>query len=158
MNMINDDLYEALAHNFLIIACISAGLGLVACQQEGPAEKAGQKIDKAVSKVEQKLDQAAEKGSDKMDSAKQSAKDKADIAEEYIDDVMITLKVKSALAGDLILKDSHVEVATVNGVVTLSGTVDSEQSLGRAMELADAQEHVKSVTTQLLVKATPRSK
>jgi hyperosmotically inducible protein len=94
-----------------------------------------------------------------MDNAKHAAQKKADVAEEYIDDVMITLKVKSALAGDLILRDSHIETATTNGVVILTGTVDSEQSLGRAMELASAQEHVKSVVTRLLVKAsTPGSK
>jgi hyperosmotically inducible protein len=147
MNTTNNYLYKILAHNFLIITCISAGLGLAGCQQEGPAEKAGQKIDKA-----------AEKASDKMDSAKQSAKDKAEVAGEYIDDVALTLKVKGALAGDLMLKDSHIEVTTVNGVVTLTGMVDSEQSLGRAMELADAQKHVKSVVTNLVVNATPGSK
>jgi len=157
MNKTNDYQYKLLSKNLLIIACISVGLALPGCQQEGPAEKVGQKIDKAAAKVEQKVGRAAEKVGDKMDEAKQSAKDKAEIAEEYIDDVMLTLKVKGALAGDLILKDSHIEVTTANGVVTLSGTVDSEQSLGRALELADAQQHVKSVVSQLVVKTLPRS-
>ncbi len=158
MNSITTDAqYKRLVDNFLIIACLSAGLGLAACQQEGPAEKAGQKIDKAVSKIGDDMNNTAEKAGDKMDSAKHAVQKKADVAEEFIDDAMMTLKVKSALAGDQILSDSHIETKTVNGVVTLSGTVDSEQSLGRAMELANSQAHVKSVISEMQVKPTPKA-
>lgn len=154
-SIITDFKNRRLADNFLIIACLSAGLGLAGCQQEGSAEKTGQKIDDTVKKVGEYMENTSEKAGDKMDSAKHAAQKKADIAEEYIDDAMITLKVKNALAGDQILGASHIETKTVNGVVTLSGSVDSEQSLGRAMELANGQEHVKSVVTKMLVKTTP---
>lgn len=154
MNRISDIQRKRLTDNFLIIASISAGFGLAACQPEGSAEKAGQKIDKAAHKIGEDMENTAGKATNTMDNAKQAVKDKADVAEEYIDDAMITLKVKNALAGDQILSASHIETTTINGVVTLSGTVDSEQSLGRAMELANGQEHVKSVITQLLVKPT----
>jgi len=36
-------------------------------------------------------------------------------------------------------------------VVKLSGKVDSEPSIGRAMEVASSQKHVKSVETDLIV-------
>lgn len=157
MQTINKFQPKTVADNFLVMASLSAVFGLAACQQEGPAEKAGQKIDKAVTHAEQKIDRASQTAGDKMDDAKQSVKDKAEIAEEYIDDAMITLKVKAALSNDTILKGSHIDVTTANGVVTLSGTVDSEQSLGRAMEDADSQEHVKSVQSKLAVNAIPRS-
>ncbi|MDD1617805.1 MAG: hyperosmotically inducible periplasmic protein, partial [Methylococcaceae bacterium NSP1-2] len=63
-----------------------------------------------------------------------------------------TMKVKTAILNDPILNASHIEVTTVNGVVKLSGTVDSEQSIGRAMEVANSQKNVKSVQNALVVK------
>ena len=36
-------------------------LGLIACEQEGPAERAGEKIDSAVKKAGEKIEQAGEK-------------------------------------------------------------------------------------------------
>jgi hyperosmotically inducible protein len=159
MNTTNSYLYKIAAHNFLILACASClGFGLAGCQPEGSAEKTGKKIDKVVGQVKQKIGDTTEKAGDELTEAKQSAKNKADIAEEYIDDAMITLKVKAALGNDAILKASHIEVVTANGVVTLSGTVDSEPSLGRAMEVAGSQAHVKSVQTQLIVDANAGSK
>lgn len=41
--------------SLLIAACASMLLGLTACHQEGPAEKAGQSVDKAGQKVEDTL-------------------------------------------------------------------------------------------------------
>ncbi|MDO9104845.1 MAG: BON domain-containing protein [Methylovulum sp.] len=139
--------HNTLTDHWLIIALLSVGLGLAGCQQEGPAEKAGQKIDKAAEKVGAKID-----------DAKTSVNDQAEIAEDYIDDAMITLNVKTAIANDSILKVFHIDVTTVEGVVTLSGAVDSESSLGRAMEVANSQKHVKSVQTKLSIDAQPQGK
>ena len=182
----------------LIIAGLSAVIGLAGCQDEGTAEKAGKKIDRAAEKAELQVDQATEKAGEKIEAAKQSVTEKFDDsaksaketlekaeqtinhqtdqakqkmgqetenakesmsesagkAEEYISDSVITAKVKAIILGDSILQASHIDVTTVNGVVTLTGTVDSEQSLGRAMELAGSQKNVKSVETKLVV-ATP---
>jgi len=49
-------------------------------------------------------------------------------------------------------------VTTDKGVVKLSGTVDSEPSIGRAMEVAGSQKNVKSVQTDLTVNASIPSK
>jgi len=117
------------ANKVPVIACLSIVLGLLGCQQEGTAEKAGQKIE----------------------GTKESLIDKAQSTGEYIDDSVITTKVKAAILNDPILNMSHIEVTTVNGVVKLSGTVDSEPVIGRAMELASSQKNVKSVQTDLLV-------
>jgi hyperosmotically inducible protein len=141
------------ADRILVITCLSAVLGLAGCQQEGTAEKAGQKIDRVAENAEQKIEQATEKAEVKIDAAKESVIDKTQTAGEYIDDSVITMKVKTAILNDPILNASHIEVTTVNGVVKLSGTVDSEQSIGRAMEVANSQKNVKSVQNALIVKA-----
>jgi hyperosmotically inducible protein len=194
-----------LADRVLVIACLSAVLGLAGCQQEGTAEKAGQKIDraaenatqkierateKAETKIEaakesldkkadkageyidkstdaskgalekagEKLDQATEKAETKIEGAKESVIDKAETAGAYIDDSVITTKVKTAILNDPLLNSSHIDVTTDKGIVKLSGTVDSEQSIGRATEVAKSQENVKSVQTDLTVKPSTPSK
>jgi hyperosmotically inducible protein len=145
MKTINKFKHNISPNRVLVITCLSTILGLAGCQQEGTAEKAGKK-----------LDQATEKAGEKIEGAKESVIDKTQTAGEYIDDSVITMKVKTAILNDPILNASHIEVTTVNGVVKLSGTVDSEQSIGRAMEVANSQKNVKSVQNALVVKeSTP---
>jgi cell division protein ZapA (FtsZ GTPase activity inhibitor) len=51
---------------------------LSGCQkQEGPAEKAGQKIDKAVEKAGEKIDQTTEKLGEKVEKAGENIQDAA---------------------------------------------------------------------------------
>lgn len=187
-----------LADRVLVITCLSAVLGLAGCQQEGTAEKTGQKIDRAAENAEQKigqatekaeakieaakesldkkadeageyinestdaskgalekagkeLDQATEKAAEQIEGAKESVIDKAETAGKYIDDSIITTKVKTAILNDPFLYSSHIEVTTDKGVVKLSGTVDSEKSIARAMEVAGSQENVQSVQSDLTV-------
>ena len=146
-----------LADRVLVIACLSAVLGLAGCQPEGSAEKAGKKIDRAAESAEQKIDKATETAEKKIEAAKESVTEKTETAGEYIDDSVITTKVKTAILNDPLLNASHIEVTTDKGVVKLSGTVDSEQSIGRAMEVANSQKNVKSVLTDLVVKASTPS-
>lgn len=51
-------------------------------------------------------------------------------------DMGITATVKTKFAADDVVKASQIEVATRNGVVTLTGNVDSENAKNRAIELA----------------------
>ncbi len=46
---------------FFIVFLLAFVLGLAGCQQEGPGEKAGKKIDKAAEKAGDKIDKAVEK-------------------------------------------------------------------------------------------------
>jgi hyperosmotically inducible protein len=56
---------------------------LYGCQKpEGPAEKAGQKIDKAVEKAGEKIDQTTEKVGEKVERAGEDIKDAAKNAEK----------------------------------------------------------------------------
>jgi hyperosmotically inducible periplasmic protein len=45
-----------------------------------------------------------------------------------MDDAAITAKIKAEILSDPLLKISQINVTTVNGVVKLSGLVDSQQS------------------------------
>lgn len=71
---------------------------------------------------------------------------------EYVDNTVITTKVKAALAKDSLGTLVDVEVATFRDVVQLSGFVDSEDDKMRAQELASAVEGVASVDNSLIVK------
>jgi hyperosmotically inducible protein len=124
---------------FFIVFLMSFVLGMAGCQQEGTAEKAGQKVD-----------QTAEKAGKEMEGAKEAAVEKAAKVEEYLDDSAITAKIKAEILSDPLLKVSQINVTTTNGVVSLSGTVDSQQSIDRALRIARSVKDVKSVENGLV--------
>ena len=62
---------------------------------------------------------------------------------EYIDDSVITTKVKSLLAADDFLKSFQISVETYKGTVQLSGFADSQKADDRAGGIA---RNVKRVT------------
>ncbi|WP_255990088.1 BON domain-containing protein [Chitinolyticbacter albus] len=72
----------------------------------------------------------------------------------YIDDATITTKVKAALAADKQASALDVKVTTENGVVLLSGSVDTPDAGVRAIEIAAGVEGVKDVKSNLTVKAS----
>jgi len=71
---------------------------------------------------------------------------------EYIDDSVITTKVKSLLASDDFLKSFEISVETYKGIVQLSGFVDSQKAIDKAGEIARSVQGVKSVKNSLNVK------
>ena len=71
---------------------------------------------------------------------------------EYIDDSVITTKVKSLLAADDFLKSFQISVETFKGTVQLSGFVGSQQAVDKAGEIARSVKGVKSVKNDLIVK------
>ena len=71
---------------------------------------------------------------------------------EYVDDSVITTKVKSLLANDDFLKSFQISVETYKGTVQLSGFVDSQKAIDKAGELARSVKGVKSVKNNLIVK------
>ncbi|WP_442497767.1 BON domain-containing protein [Methylobacter sp. sgz302048] len=78
-------------------------------------------------------------------------------AGEYVDDAMITSKVKAAIVGDSRLSAFDVNVETHQGVVQLNGFVDSQEAINAAAEVAQRVEGVKSVDNNLQLK-NPLSK
>jgi osmotically-inducible protein OsmY len=71
---------------------------------------------------------------------------------EYVDDSVITTKVKSLLANDDFFKSFQISVETYQGVVQLSGFVDSQQAVDKAGEIVRSVQGVKSVKNNLMVK------
>lgn len=71
---------------------------------------------------------------------------------EYIDDTLITGKVKAALAADPDVKATEINVETFKGNVQLSGFVNSSENVQKAVELARKVQGVKSVKNDMRVK------
>lgn len=68
---------------------------------------------------------------------------------EYVDDAVITTKVKSAILGEPALKSLEINVETFKGVVQLSGFVNSESDWRKAVEIARGVKGVKSVKNDM---------
>ena len=71
---------------------------------------------------------------------------------EYVDDTVITTKVKAGIFDEPTLKTLQIQVKTFKGNVQLSGFVDSAQSVVKAEEIARSVEGVKEVKNDLIVK------
>jgi osmotically-inducible protein OsmY len=71
---------------------------------------------------------------------------------EYVDDSVITTKVKALLAADDFLKSFQISVETYKGIVQLSGFVNSRQSIDKAGQIARSVKGVTSVKNDLIVK------
>ena len=71
---------------------------------------------------------------------------------EYVDDSVITTKVKAAIFNEPGLKVSEVQVETFKGVVQLSGFVSSRDDIKGAVRVARAVNGVKSVTNDMQLK------
>lgn len=68
-----------------------------------------------------------------------------------IDDATITTRVKAELTGDDVVRARDIDVDTLDGVVTLSGRVRSEEESERAEELAAGVQGVEDVDNRLEV-------
>jgi len=71
---------------------------------------------------------------------------------EYIDDSVITTKVKTLLATDDFLKSFQIGVETYKGSVQLSGFVATQKTADKAEEIARGVNGVESVKNDLIVK------
>lgn len=74
-----------------------------------------------------------------------------------IDDTVITTKVKSALLKDTGLESLDIKVETRKGVVQLSGFVDSQNQMDRAMTVAQGIDGVSNVDNKIRIKARDTS-
>lgn len=74
---------------------------------------------------------------------------KADSMKGYAGDAATTSEVKAKLLADDIVPSRKVKVETTDGVVTLTGTVESKAQVERAESIAKAIDGVKSVENDL---------
>ncbi|MHB9100077.1 MAG: BON domain-containing protein [Sulfuricella sp.] len=71
---------------------------------------------------------------------------------EYIDDSVITTKVKAAIFNEPSLKSAEINVETFKGVVQLSGFVKSSADQSKAVEIARSVKGVTSVKNDMRLK------
>lgn len=71
---------------------------------------------------------------------------------EYIDDSVITMKVKAEIFNDPTLSSAEINVETFKGVVQLSGFVTSQQAANRAVEVARQVSGVTAVKNDMQIK------
>jgi osmotically-inducible protein OsmY len=71
---------------------------------------------------------------------------------QYVDDSVITTKVKAAIFEESSLKTLQINVKSNKGVVQLNGSVDSLESVSKAGEIAQRVENVIAVENNLIVK------
>jgi hyperosmotically inducible protein len=77
---------------------------------------------------------------------------KQQTAGEYIDDTVVTTRVKAAIFDDAELRVNEIKVETFDGVVQLSGFVSSQANINRAGQLVRGINGVKSVKNDMIVK------
>ena len=71
---------------------------------------------------------------------------------EYIDDSVVTTKVKASIFNEPTLKSMEINVETFKGVVQLSGFVAKPADIGKAGSIARDVQGVKSVKNDIRVK------
>jgi len=130
-------------HNHIWIAIAAIGIGAASGCNKSTSDSMGKRADQSMDRAEQKMDQAAS-------DVKQQAQKAGDTAK----DATITTKIKTAMIAEPGLKALQINVDTVDGTVTLSGAVDSQQNRDRAQQIAQAVDGVRTVENRLTVKST----
>lgn len=69
-----------------------------------------------------------------------------------VDDGIVTAKVKSALLADPDVKSFDIAVVTRKGVVQLSGFVDNQAQINRAIDIARGVEGAQSINNEMSIK------
>lgn len=90
--------------------------------------------------------------SDKLHVRDGKSASNTDSVKGYAGDTSTTSEIKAKLLADDIVPSRKVKVETTDGVVQLSGTVDSQAQIERAESIAKAVDGVKSVKNDLKAK------
>lgn len=133
-----DNSFKAIFASMMIVS------GLAACDKPMTAESAGKKIDQATESVSTSVSNTADK-------ADQAITKQGKVAGQAMDDTEITALVKTAFINEPGLKSMKITVDTTKGVVTLSGSVDSQAKKQKAEKLADQVNGVNSVSNKLTI-------
>jgi hyperosmotically inducible protein len=105
------------------------------------AEKTKEGVVKGLGKAEEGVSKGAEK------TAEATAK-----AADKTTDATVTTRVKASFTGEQLLKDTAIDVDTNDHIVTLRGTVNTNEARMRAGELASRVDGVAKVVNDLVVR------
>lgn len=73
---------------------------------------------------------------------------------QYVDDTVLTTKVKTAIFNEPTLKSMEINVETYRGTVQLSGFVNSQADINKAVEVARGVQGVAAVKNDMRVKGS----
>lgn len=102
------------------------------------------------------MDQTASSAGETVQGTQRSLGEQTEKSGKYINDAATFNHIKDDLLNDPLLDLSDINVTTTAGMFTLSGTVNSQQAMDRAVEIARRHPYVKSVKNKLLIKAPSR--
>jgi hyperosmotically inducible protein len=86
------------------------------------------------------------------DASPSGASAKDETAVQYMDDAIITARIKAMLFTDTGLKSSNISVRTTQGIVRMTGTVETRVEKKRAMSIAQNTQGVKSIKDDIVVR------
>ena len=154
----------------MLTSAVATGSAYAENNAQTTNESAGQKVDSSMNKADQKVvtlsgfveSQAQAEEAVKVAKGVEgvtSVSDKLHVRDAkegsvkgYAGDTATTSEIKAKLLADDIVPSRHVKVETTDGVVQLSGTVDSQAQSDRAESIAKAVDGVKSVKNDLKTK------
>ena len=131
-------------------ALLSAGF-LMACS-DSSQQTAGQKLDQSVAMAQQKGSEIKSDVKQGASELKDQASTMAADAKQTMGDAAISAEVNASLAKDPALSVMKIDVDTVQGKVTLSGTAPDAAAQARATQLAQSVDGVTGVDNRLVVK------
>lgn len=138
-------LQKTSVNRMFAIGCLFAAIGFATTLPDIDIENARQQAEKSEAYIDTPSDLMG------VEAAIAALVDATVIRADHLDDSAITDKIKAWFLTDAFLKQTPIDVTTLNGVVTLSGTVTSEQMAGRAIGLANSLEQVKAVHNQMII-------
>ena len=127
----------------------TAGFAKLDTNKDGFLSRAEAAKEKGLGAVFKEADQMLDGKLDEDEYLKGHSMHQRAEATEYAGDGAVTTKVKAALLAAEGVPSTKISVETVNGVVTLSGSVDSKDEIAKAVKAAKAVGGVKSVKNLL---------
>ncbi len=88
-----------------------------------------------------------------MAMANNHGDNKKQSAGEYVDDAVVTTKIRAAIVAEKNLSNFDIGVETIDGVTTLTGAVDTDEQKQAAERVTKEVEGVRRVNNDLKVKS-----
>jgi osmotically-inducible protein OsmY len=122
------------------------------CKALSVGDQAACNTDARAARSRSRADAKAELKSAQAPAGASTSASKKETPVEYVEDSVITAKVKAAVLNDPSLKSTEINVETYKGIVQLSGFVNSRTDINRAVEVARGVRGVTSVKNVMILK------
>lgn len=123
----------------------------VATQIQETGETVNQMLHARLEAWELRPEDIRQELEEKGEVIRRKARDVGESVSDHARDAQATAVIKIKLADDPDLSAVSISVATTDGKVTLSGTVQSPELIGRAMAMALETQNVREVVSKLAV-------